>query len=143
MRIDSVSRPDFPVGRAPQPAAQDVRPDHAAGRSAQSCTTPPPYDVFIASEAVKNEIDRPVYSDVLEARREALRRAAAAASNDQFQPLTFPGMAPQSDATRAHEPRHSTHGTPPTPDRTAARQVAVRRLVDTVDNRGSLIDLLL
>lgn len=129
--------------RAPQPVVQDVRP---AASPAPSCTTPPPYDVFIASETVQNEIDRPVYSDVLEARREALRRAAALAKDDQFRPLTFPGMTSTTDFSCAHEPRQSAGERSPAqapPAARAARQIEVRRVVDTIDNRGSLIDLLL
>jgi hypothetical protein len=140
VRIESVTRHDFAHALAPKPAVRDVAPEPRP-------TDLPRYDEFVATQASERAIDRPTYSDVLDARREALRRAHEIANADAFHPLTFPGMQPPTDAPRAHEPCQPAWEIPPAPApgsaAPAAKRNEFRRVVDTLDNRGSLIDLLL
>lgn len=103
----------------------------------------PRYDEFVATQTSERAIDRPTYSDVLDARREALRRANQIAIADAFRPLTFPTVQPPTDAPRAHEPCQCGAEIAPAQTRSDAKRTEFRRVVDTVDNRGSLIDLLL
>lgn len=107
----------------------------------------PRYDEFVATQASERALDRPTYSDVLDARREALRRAHEIANDDAFRPLAFPVMQSPTDAPRAHEPSKPAceiqPAPAPAPAPPAGKRNEFRRVVDTVDNRGSLIDLLL
>lgn len=103
----------------------------------------PRYDEFVATQASERAVDRPTYSDVLDARRVALRRAHEIAKADAFRPLTFPVMPLPIDAPRAHEACQPASETQSAPAPTAAKRHEFRRVVETLDNRGSLIDLLL
>jgi len=103
----------------------------------------PDYATFLEHQAETREIARPTYADVLDARVAAARRAdQIARADDGFIPLDIASPHRRAPATADHRTPTPAGPAPQTAERRAA-SLAFRRAVETIDNRGSLIDLLL
>jgi hypothetical protein len=102
----------------------------------------PDYAVYLAERAEHRESERFTYADAIRARAIALAAAKAAARALETTPIPVetqraPAKAPQPIDPAQGRSDSMSHPSP------AARRVEFNRVVETLDNRGSLIDILL
>lgn len=139
MRINGASRSVANLALALRLAEAVAARRHTCPSPKAPTRARPDYAQFVAKVAAERAPERVAYADLAEARRAARRTALRMAERD-----TTP------DATRARRVNAETPSQPlPAAPaqresvRDAAARVAFRRAVETVNNRGSLIDLLL
>lgn len=100
------------------------------------------YADYVAERAQEREDERFTYADAIRARNIALVRAAEAARYLETAPIAGDAQpAPVKPTQRAEVP--ANRDTTPAVPALAARRVEFNRVVETLDNRGSLIDILL
>lgn len=97
------------------------------------------YATFLQTEGARRDAERFTYSDVLEARRLAIRAAAQTTQPTTAQPVQSSPLYTESAASNAA--LETTSATPPAKRR--AIDAPYRVSVETLTYRGSLIDILL
>lgn len=133
VRIDGVSRSAYPLAWPVCPAKGAAAPTHTPA------PVNPEYAEFVADQAREREIERFTYADLVRARQAAIREARRTAEGEMVgQPAQVAKPAPSEAPACRHD---CDHAHVDVAERSARAEF--RRLVETVDNRGSLIDLLL
>ncbi len=142
MRIDCITRHAVPLGWACRPVPVVCVPPPVRVDAPAPIEYTQDYADYVAERAQEREDERFTYADAIRARNIALVRAAEAARYLETAPVNGDAQAsPAAPKQRTETP--AERDTAPAVPTLAAKRVEFNRVVETLDNRGSLIDILL
>jgi hypothetical protein len=142
VRIDGISRFAAPLCWALRPVPVVCIPEPPIVDAPAPLNYTPDYAVYLAERAEQREAERFTYADAIRARAIALAAAKAAARALEATPFPAEFQQAPAKAPQPIEPA-TTHQPAVIRPEVAAKRVEFSRVVETLDNRGSLIDILL